>query len=114
MKRREQPRGDVDEPPEYLREFDPDRYRQTAVQALRDHPGDVWCAAMSVWRAWQHEAQDWQAARGIVRGVKGWQRQLGPGRPPMAWVCEEFALTVNEESTACPPVCKTHWAQRLR
>lgn len=65
---------------------------------------------MSVWRAWQHEAQDWQAERGVVRGVKDWQRQLGPGRPPMAWVCAEFALTVNEDSTLCPADCRTHAA----
>ncbi|AYL34834.1 hypothetical protein [Streptomyces fungicidicus] len=114
MKRRERQPEATDEPPEYLREFGPDRYRQTAVQALRDHPGDVWCAAMHVWRAWQYEGQAWQAERGVVRGVKAWRRQLGQGRPPMAWVCEEFALTVNDESTPCPPDCRTHAGQRLR
>ncbi len=106
--RRLQPKPSAEEPPEYLREFDPDRYRQTAVQSLRDHPGDVWCAAVSVWRAWQHEAQGWQAEQGIGRRVKGYRRQLGPGRPPVAWVCDEFALTVNEDSTACGSHCGTH------
>ncbi|WP_405474806.1 hypothetical protein [Streptomyces canus] len=106
--RRLQPKPSGEEPPEHLRVLDPDGYRQTAVQSLRDHPGDVWCAAMSVWRAWQHEAQDWQAEQGVARGDQDWKRQLGPGRPPMAWVCAEFALTVNEDSTACPAVCNTH------
>ncbi|WP_151478878.1 hypothetical protein [Streptomyces albicerus] len=110
--RRLQPEPSTDEIPEHLREFDPERYRQTAAQSLREHPGDVWCAAVSVWRAWQHEAQAWQAERAIVRGVKGFRKQLGPGRPPMGWVCDEFALTVNEDSTACSPRCRTHEHQR--
>ncbi|MDX3458433.1 hypothetical protein PV396_41970 [Streptomyces sp. ME02-8801-2C] len=69
---------------------------------------------MSVWRAWQHECQDWQAERGIVRGAKGWRRQFGPGQPPTGWVCAEFALAVNEESTPCPSACHTHENQRIR
>lgn len=106
--RRLQPKPSTEQPPEHLREFAPGRYRQTAVQSLRDHPGDVQCAAMSVWRTWQHEAQDWQAEHGIVHGAKGFKRQLGPGRPPVAWVCDEFVLKANEDATACPPVCDTH------
>lgn len=110
--RRLQPKPSTGEPPEHLRELDPGRYRQTAVQSLRDHPGDVWCAAVSVWRAWQDEAIEWQADRGIVHGVKGWKAQLGPGRPPVAWVCEEFVLPFSEESTACPPHCRAHARRR--
>ena len=113
MRRLARPVPGADEIPGRLRELDPEGYRSTAVQSLRDHPGDVWCAAVSVWRDWQHEAQDWQAERGIVRGVKGYKRQLGPGQPPLAWVCDEFALSANETSTPCLPACHTHASQRL-
>jgi hypothetical protein len=114
MRRRERDQAAMEAPPAHLQEFDPDRYRKTALQSLRDHPGDVWCAAMSVWRKWQHECQEWQAERGIVRGVKGYRRQLGPGRPPLAWVCDEFALPVNEETTQCGARCRVHGGLRLR
>ncbi|MFD0417282.1 hypothetical protein [Streptomyces sp. NPDC127108] len=110
MRRLARPSPAADEIPGRLRELDPEDYRQTALQSLRDHPGDVWCAAVSVWRAWQHEAQDWQAERGLVPGSSGYKRQLGPGRPPMAWVCAEFARSVNDAPTICPKACVTHAA----
>ncbi|MDW8807720.1 hypothetical protein P1P68_23770 [Streptomyces scabiei] len=67
---------------------------------------------MSVWRVWQYECQGWQAERGIVHGVKGFKRQLGPGRPPVEWVCDEFALTANASLTTCSPGCRTHERSR--
>jgi hypothetical protein len=106
--------SDEDEPPTHLRELDPERYRDVARSALADHPGDAWCAAVAVWRAWQDEAIAWQAERGIVWRVKGFKKQLGPGRPPTAWVREEFALPFNEESSACPPRCGTHGRRKAR
>ncbi|WP_438479092.1 hypothetical protein [Streptomyces asiaticus] len=98
----------MDGPPTHLRALDPDRYRDVAVQALRDHPADAWVAAVAVWRAWQDEAVDWQADRGMVWGVKGWKKQLGSGRPPMGWVLEEFGLSNEGGGMPCPPNCHTH------
>ena len=76
MRRREVQLSPDDEPPEHLLRLDPERYRHVALQALVDHPGDGWCAAVTVWRTWQDEAIAWQADRGIVHGVKGWKPQL--------------------------------------
>ena len=96
------------EPPEHLRALDPERYREIVEMSLEDHPGDALKAAFMVWRTWQFEAQRWQAEHGVVRGVKGWQLQLGPGRPPEAWVCNEYGLTGDAPESPCRPDCRTH------
>lgn len=108
MRRREPERVDIDKVPERLRQLDPERYREVALQALVDHPGDGWAAALAVWRHWQDDCIAWQAERGIVRGVKGWRKQLGPGRPPMAWVAAEFDVSFEGVDAVCPPNCRTH------
>lgn len=77
-------------PPQHLLLFDPERYRQAAVQSFRKYPGDTWLAAVAVWRAWQRETIEWQAARGLVWPMKGFRRQFSAGRPPVAWVMESF------------------------
>jgi hypothetical protein len=88
--------------------MEPERYREIVEMSLEDHPKDAWTAAFGVWRTWQFEAQRWQAEQGLVRGVKGWRMQLGPGRPPMAWVCGEFGLSGEQQDTMCPRNCRTH------
>lgn len=99
---------ELPEPPEHLLQLDPERYREVAKLSLKDHPGDAWCAAFMMWRVWQVEAQRWQAEHGLVWGMKGYDNQLAPGRPPMAWVCAEFALSGDRPDTACPEDCRTH------
>lgn len=108
--RRLQPEPSSEKPPGHLLELDPERYRQVAKLSLREHPGDGWCAAFMVWRCWQQEAQAWQAERGVVWGVKGWRTQLGPGRPPLGWVREEFGLPLESRDTPCGPNCRIHRA----
>ena len=76
--------------------------------SLEDHPGDALKAAFMVWRTWQFEAHRWQAGHGLVRGVKGWRLQLGPGGPPEAWVCREYGLAGDAVESPCPRGCRTH------
>lgn len=115
VRRREVRPAVVDEPPKQLLELDPEDYRDVALQALVDHPGDGWVAAVAVWRHWQGDCEAWQAERGLVRGVKGWQRQLGPGRAPLRWVRDEFGATLGDAfKDQCPPGCRTHERWRRR
>lgn len=115
MRRREPQPAPNDRPPEHLLKLDPERYRQVAMQALIDHPGDGWVAAVTVWRSWQDEAVAWQAERGIVHGVKGWKAQLSSCRPPLVWVREQFGVSVEGDSEiTCPPGCRTHARRRNR
>ncbi len=108
VKRRERAQT-ADEPPAHLREFAPERsIAETALQSLRDHPGDVWCAS-DVRLACLAARVPGLAGRTRHRAGLERLRAAARSRPaPMAWVCAEFALRVNDDPTICPKTCVTH------
>lgn len=108
MRREEPEPQDLPDPPEHLLKLDPERYRAVAERSLKDHRGDAWVAAFMMWRVWQHETQAWLAEHGLVWGMKGFKKQIGPGRPPLGWVRDEYGLPMEDPSTTCPENCTTH------
>lgn len=107
------------DPPEHLLKLNPERYRAVAEQSLKDHPRDAWVAAFMMWRTWQFETQAWLAEHGLVWGMQGFKKQIVSGRPPLAWVIDEYrpplgwvrneyGLPLEDPNTPCPEDCTTH------